>query len=350
LILTVIEISRKQLGLLLDLNILNVLIAITVLVLAVLLDLVLGDPSPNYPDKWVFKLHPTVLMGNFTKKIEPYFKNPDPKIEKFLGVLLGLTLICAFALPVFFGLWGIYNYLPFYMNIIVYGFIAVILLKMTICIKLETDWAKAAAKAIDESNLPEAKKYSHFSRRESKDLNEAQMGSAVIESMSENLIDFKLSPLMSFALFGVTGAIAFRAINTLDGMVGFKTKKHINTGWFSANLDNFVNFIPTRLTALLMIVSAAILHMDAANAWRIACRDHKKTPSRNHGWPMGAVAGALRIQLEKPGQYILGDAQEPLTGEKILGALRIRDVTIILWGLLCVAVLVLVRLFWFIPI
>ena len=160
------------------------------------------------------------------------------------------------------------------------------------------------------------------------------MGSAVIESMSENLIDFKLSPMMSFALFGVTGAISFRAINTLDGMVGFKTKEHINTGWFSANLDNIVNYIPTRLTALFMIVAAALLRMDAGNAWRIARRDHKKTPSRNHGWPMAAVAGALRIQLEKPGQYILGDAQEPLTGDKILGALQIRDVTIVLWGLL----------------
>ena len=316
-----------------ELHIINALVAITILVLAILLDLVLGDPSPNYPDKWIFKLHPTVLMGKFTKKIEPYFKNPDAKMEKFLGVLLGLTVIAAFAIPVFFGLWAIYTFIPFYVNVLVYSFIAVILVKMTICIKLETDWAKAAAKAIDENNLIEAKKYSHFSRRESKDLNGAQMGSAVIESMSENLIDFKLSPMMSFALFGVTGAIAFRAINTLDGMVGFKTKEHINTGWFSANLDNFVNFIPTRLTALFMIVAAAILRMDAANAWRIALRDHKKTPSRNHGWPMGAVAGALRIQLQKPGQYILGDAQEPLTGEKILGALRIRDVTIILWGL-----------------
>jgi adenosylcobinamide-phosphate synthase len=331
-------------------NIVSILAAIVVLCLSVLLDLVFGDPSPNYPEKWVFKLHPTVLMGKFTKKIEPYFKNPEAKIEKFLGVLLGLTVIAAFVLPVFFGLWAIYTSIPFYINILLYGFIAVILVKMTICIKLETDWAKATAKAIDESNLPEAKKYSHFSRRESKDLNGAQMGSAVIESMSENLIDFKLSPMMSFALFGVTGAIAFRTINTLDGMVGFKTKEHINTGWFSANLDNFVNFIPTRLAALMMIVAAAILRMDAKNAWRMARRDHKKTPSRNHGWPMAAVAGALRIQLEKPGQYILGDAQEPLTGEKILGALRIRDVTIILWGLLCVVVLVLVRLFWFIPI
>jgi adenosylcobinamide-phosphate synthase len=333
----------------LDLNLLNIGIAIVILVLAILLDLVLGDPSPNNPDKWVFKLHPTVLMGNFTKKIEPYFKNPNAKTEKVLGVLLGLTVIAAFTIPVFFGLWAIYTFTPFFLNILFYAIIGIILLKMTICIKLETDWAKAAAKAINESDLPEAKKYSHFSRRESKDLNGAQMGSAVIESMSENLIDFKLSPMMSFALFGVTGAIAFRAINTLDGMVGFKTKEHINIGWFSANLDNFVNFIPTRLTALFMIVAAAILGLDAKNAWRIARRDHKKTPSRNHGWPMAAVAGALRIQLEKPGQYILGDAQDILTGDKILGALRIRDVTIVLWGLLCLVVIVVVRLF-FLPI
>jgi adenosylcobinamide-phosphate synthase len=333
----------------LTLNLLSVIVATLMLALAIALDLVLGDPSPNYPDKLVFKLHPTVLMGKFTRRIESAFKNPNPKIEKYLGVLLALTVIAAFTMPVFFGLWAIYTFVPFYFNILFYSIIGIILLKITICIKLETDWAKATAKAINESNLPEAKKYSHFSRRESKDLNGAQMGSAVIESMSENLIDFKLSPMMSFALFGVTGAIAFRAINTLDGMVGFKTKEHINTGWFSANLDNFVNFIPTRLTALFMIVAAAILRMDAKNAWRIARRDHRKTPSRNHGWPMAAVAGALRIQLEKPGQYILGDAEEPLTGDKILQALRIRDVTIVLWGVLCVAVIVVVR-FFFLPI
>jgi adenosylcobinamide-phosphate synthase len=175
------------------------------------------------------------------------------------------------------------------------------------------------------------------------------MGSAVIESMAENLIDFKLSPMMSFALFGVTGAVAFRAINTLDGMVGFKDPQHINTGWFSANLDTVVNYIPTRLTALFMIVAAAILRMDAKNAWKISKRDHKKTPSRNHGWPMAAMAGALGVQLEKPGQYILGDSSKPLTGKTILGALRIRDVTIVLWALLCIAVLILVRLF-FLPI
>ncbi len=331
------------------LNLSNVLMPIVVLVLAILLDLVLGDPSPNNPDKWVFKLHPTVLMGNFTGKIEPYFKNKDPKIEKFLGILLGLTVICVFTVPVFLGLWAIYTYVPFYFNLLIYALIGIILLKMTICIKLETDWAKAAAIAIKANDLDEAKKYSHFSRRDSRTLNGSQISSAVIESMAENLIDFKLSPMMSFALFGVTGAIAFRAVNTLDGMVGFKDKEHINTGWFSANLDTVVNYIPTRLTALLMIVAAAILRKDAKNAWRVAYRDHKKTPSRNHGWPMAAMAGALRVQLEKPDQYVLGDSLEPLTGDKILGALRIRDVTIVLWGLLCVGVIVVVRLF-FLPI
>ncbi len=331
------------------LNLLTILVPVVMLLLAILLDLVLGDPSPNDPDKWVFKLHPTVLMGNFTGKIEPYFKNKNPKIEKFLGILLGLTVICTFAVPVFLGLWAIYSYVPFYFNILIYAFIGIILLKMTICIKLETDWAKAAAKAIEANDLDEAKKYSHFSRRDSRTLNGSQISSAVIESMAENLIDFKLSPMMSFALFGVTGAIAFRAINTLDGMVGFKDEKHINTGWFSANLDTIVNYIPTRLTALFMIVAAGILRKDAKNAWKIAYRDHKKTPSRNHGWPMATMAGALRVQLEKPGQYILGDSLEPLTGNKILSALRIRDVTIILWALFCVVVIVVVRLF-FLPI
>jgi adenosylcobinamide-phosphate synthase len=332
-------------------NIWAIATAIAMLVLAVLLDLVLGDPSPNYPNRLAFKLHPTVVIGNFIKKIEPAFKSPNnPRMEKLLGVFLGLTAIAAFAVPTFLCLWALYTYAPFYLNLLVYAAIGIILLKMTICIKLETDWAKATAKAINADDAAETKKYAHFSRRDSTNLNAQQMGSAVIESMSENLIDFKLSPMMAFALFGVTGAIAFRVINTLDGMVGFKTKEHINTGWFSANLDNIVNYIPTRLTALLMIVAAWILRMDAKNAWRIAKRDHHKTQSRNHGWPMAATAGALHIQLEKPDRYILGDADEPITGDKVIGALRIRDVTIVLWGLLCVAVLVLVRLYLFVPI
>jgi adenosylcobinamide-phosphate synthase len=326
------------------------LVTVSVLVLAILLDVVVGDPSPNSPWKSTYKLHPTVLMGNFTKALEVRLRHPNSRREKFNGVLLGLAVILTFSLPVFFGLWAIYTFLGafwIWLGIIAYAIVGIILLKLTICIKLETDWAKAAAKAIAFNDLEEARKYAHFSRRDSSHLEGPLISSAVIESMSENLIDFKLSPISFYAFLGVTGAIAFRAINTLDGMVGFKDKVHINMGWFSANLDNVVNYIPTRLATLLMIGAAAILGYDWRNAWRIAKRDHARTPSRNHGWPMGAIAGALRIQLVKPEQYILGDAQEPLTSDKILQALRIRDVTIVLWILLSLPVLFLVRLFVF---
>jgi adenosylcobinamide-phosphate synthase len=322
-----------------------VLLAVAVLVSAIILDLILGDPSPNYPEKTSFKLHPTVLMGKFTKALEPHFKSPDPQTAKFLGVLLALTVIATFAVPVYLGLWALYTLV----SVFVYAFFAIILLKLTICIKLETDWAKAAAKAIQQNDLTEAKKYSHFSRRDSKDLNGTQISSAVIESMAENLMDFKLSPILAFAFFGVTGAIAFRAVNTLDGMVGFKDPEHLHMGWFSANLDHVVNYIPSRLTGILIIAAAAVLGKDYKTAWAIARRDHQKTPSRNHGWPMAAMAGALRVQLEKPGQYVLGDSLEPLTPDKILLALRLRNMAVVLCILLSLPIILVTRLY-FLPI
>jgi adenosylcobinamide-phosphate synthase len=324
-------------------HIIAVLIAVAVLVLAIALDLLLGDPSPNSPEKTAFKLHPAVLMGKFTKTLESHFKSSNPNTAKLKGAFLALTVILTFTIPVYFGLWAIYTYL----SILIYAFFAIILLKLTICIKLETDWAKAATKAIEAEDLTEAKKYSHFSRRDSKDLTGSQISSAVIESMAENLIDFKLSPILSYAFFGASGAIAFKAINTLDGMVGFKDAEHLHTGWFSANLDTVVNYIPARFTAILIVIASAIIGEDHKNAWAIAKRDHAKTPSRNHGWPMAAMAGALRVQLEKPGQYILGEQTEQLTPNKILQALKIRNIAVMLCVLFVLPIIWLTRLYLF---
>jgi adenosylcobinamide-phosphate synthase len=330
-------------------NFVIMLVAVCVLVLAILLDVTVGDPSPNSPYAAYYKIHPTVLMGNFIKDLERHLKNPNPKTEKLNGVFLGLATVFAFSLPVFFGLWAIYSLIGafnIWLGIAVYAVIAVILVKFTVCIKLETDWAKAAAKAIEANDLVEARKYSHFSRRDSSNLNGSQISSAVIESMAENLIDFKLSPIIFYSFLGAAGAIAFRAVNTLDGMVGFKDNEHINIGWFSANLDHVINYIPSRLTGILIIVAAFFLGEDYKNAWRIAKRDHSKTQSRNHGWPMAAMAGALRVQFEKPGKYILGDDTEPLDSDKILRSLRIRDGTVVLCIILFLPVLVLVS--WFV--
>lgn len=335
--------------------VLVVLIAVCILVLAIVIDLLFGDIEPWKPWKKRYNLHPTVWMGMLTKKLEAHFKNPNPEIEKLNGVLLALLVIAAITVPVFLGVWFTFILLGYtWLGIVVYVITAAVILKLTICIKLETDGSKAVAKAIAAGDLTEARKYAHFSRRDARNLTGAQIASSVIESMVENLTDFKLSPFLYYASFGVPGAVAFRAVNTLDGMVGFKDAEHMNTGWFSATLDTIVNYIPARLTAALIIVAAAILGEDYKSGWRIACRDHKNVPSRNHGWQMAAIAGALHVQLEKPGKYVVGDPIEELTANKIIRALKIRDVSIVLCVLLALPIFVVVGfylpLLWGLPI
>lgn len=319
-----------------------VLLGVSVLILAVILDLIIGDPSPWKPWKRIYNLHPTVWLGFLTKKLEPYFKTGNAKLEKFGGVILALIIIAVITVPTYFGL----HYIYVFLGAAAYLIVALVLYKFTICIKLETDGAVAVAKAIEANDLVEAKKYAHFSRRDPTNLTGPQIGSAVIESMVENLTDFKLSPFIYYAFFGLPGAVAFRAINTLDGMVGFKDKEHLNTGWFSANVDNIVNYIPSRFTTVLMIISAAILGYDYKAAWRIAKRDHKRVQSRNHGWQMAAIAGALHIQLEKPGKYTVGDPTEVITPDKIMKSLKVRDLSIVLCILMVIPIIVVIGLYW----
>ena len=321
---------------------LAIIIGVSVLILAILLDLIIGDPSPWKPWKRIYNLHPIVWLGQLTKKLEPHFKTRNAKLEKFNGIILALIIIGIITIPTYFGL----RYLYLFLGAAAYLIVALVLFKLTICIKLETDGAVAVAKAIEKNDLDEAKKYAHFSRRDATNLTGPQIGSAVIESMVENLTDFKLSPFLYYAFFGLPGAVAFRAINTLDGMVGFKDKEHINTGWFSANLDNIVNYIPSRFTTVLMIISAAILGYDYKSAWRIAKRDHKRVQSRNHGWQMAAIAGALHIQLEKPGKYTVGDPLEVITSDKIMKSLKVRDLSIILCILMVIPIIVIIGLYW----
>ena len=323
--------------------IMSLLVAVSVLLIALVLDLIFGDPSPNYPERIQFRLHPTVWMGKFTNALKPIFKNPNPKMEKINGVLLGLTVIITFTLPTYFGLQIIYTYL----GVLVYVIVAAVILKLTICMKLETDWGIAAAKAIKTGDLQEARKYAHFSRRDNKELTGPQIASSVIESLAENLTDFRLSPIFYYGFFGVAGAVAFRAVNTLDGMVGFKDPEHLHIGWFSAVFDTIVNYIPARLTTILIILASAILGEDYKSAWAIARRDQTKIPSTNHGWQMASMAGALRVQLEKPGQYAVGDQIEELDSNKIIRALKIRNVAIILGILFMFPVLVLTNVYGF---
>lgn len=319
------KIEVKNLGL-------NFLIAFLILLLSLVIDFLISDPSPNTPWTLRYKVHPTVWMGKLTYRLKTVLRNPNPKIEKFNGVVLALIVIISFAVPTYI----ILKLLREYFSVIVYIIVAALILKMTICIKLETEWAYGVSNAIKNDDLIEARKYAHFSRRDSSNLNGPQIASSVIESMAENLADFRLSPLFYYGAFGTVGAVAYRAVNTLDGVIGFKDHEHINIGWFSASLDTVVNYIPTRIAAILIILASAIFGEDYRRAWKIALHDRKSVPSRNHGWTMAAMAGALNVRLEKPNQYIINADSALPSHADIIKALRIRNMVTILFIILIV--------------
>jgi adenosylcobinamide-phosphate synthase len=189
-----------------------------------------------------------------------------------------------------------------------YIVVAAVLLKSTIAIKCMLKYTMPIAEALKMKKIDCAKQWlPYIVRRDPKRLDEQHVLSAAVESIAESTTDGVTSPLFFFALFGVPGAIAFRVVNTLDSMVGYKDAVHVNIGWFSAKLDTMANFVPARVTALLMVISAALLGANWRKAWHILHRDKNKTASPNAGWTISAMAGALEVQLEKEGHYAVGD-------------------------------------------
>jgi adenosylcobinamide-phosphate synthase len=181
-------------------------------------------------------------------------------------------------------------------------------------------------------------------RRDPNTLNEKQITSAAVESIAESTTDGITAPFFFFALFGVPGAFAYRVVNTLDSMVGYKNEENKNIGWFSANLDTITNYIPARLTAYLMIAASYLLRENWRESWRILQRDKGKTVSVNAGWTISAMAGALDTQLEKQGHYALGD-DNGISPEHIKRALRVMALTSVLFGLVVVLPVLALRIY-----
>jgi adenosylcobinamide-phosphate synthase len=141
--------------------------------------------------------------------------------------------------------------------------------------------------------------------RDAAGLSAALVAAAAVESLAENLGDSIVAPLCYYAIGGLPGAVAYRAVNTLDSMIGYRGRYEW-LGKAGARLDDLLNLLPSRLAALLIVGAAAVAGEDARGAWRIALRDARLTASPNAGWPMAAMAGALGVELEKVGHYRLG--------------------------------------------
>ncbi|MBI5894054.1 MAG: cobalamin biosynthesis protein CobD, partial [Deltaproteobacteria bacterium] len=153
--------------------------------------------------------------------------------------------------------------------------------------------------------------------RETQNLSEQEIYRAVVETVSENTSDGIIAPLFYLAIGGPALALAYKDVNTLDSMVGYKNEKYKNLGWFSAKMDDAANYIPARLTALLMIISSFLLRLDWKNSLKIVWRDSRNHASPNAGWPEAAVAGALNCQLGGDNYYFGSLVKKHLIGDKI---------------------------------
>ncbi len=290
--------------------------------LAFLIDIIFGE----VPDRF----HPTLWMGTIAGRLKLKFRSNNAKLEKINGVFLCLFLLAVFVVPTYFGLLWIRELF----GRLVYVAVSAFVLQTTFAIKCMKHYTLPVAEAVEKNDFETAKKFLPFIvRRNPEELTSRHIISAAVETIAEGTTDGITSPFFYFALFGVPGAVGFRVINTLDSMVGYKDKEHINIGWFSASMDTLVNYIPTRITAILMVLSAYILRNDAKQSYKILSRDKNNTSSPNAGWTISAMAGALNVQLEKPGHYIIGDNKN-LSPQHITKALQIMITSSMLFTIL----------------
>jgi len=317
--------------------------SIIIIFFALVIDFTLGDPKN--------KFHPTVWIGSLIAKLTPSLKNSSDNLEKLGGIILiVISSITVVSLITFLDV-GINLITIDYLSIIISVIVSGILLKTTIAIKGMEKHALAVVNSLENNNITSARNsLSMIVKRNTKDLDKNHVLSGVIESISENTVDGVTGPLFYFGLFGLPGAFVYRVINTADSMIGYKTNIFKNIGWFAANCDKILNYLPSRLTGLVMIFSAMILGNDWKRSYRIMIRDGRKTESPNAGYPMAAIAGALGTKFEKIDHYSLGDGEISFSKEHVKSTIALMKVTsIIFCGIVVVpTVLLLSYLGWWI--
>jgi adenosylcobinamide-phosphate synthase len=285
-----------------------------IIIIAVIIDVIFGELPA--------KIHPVVWMGKVIDFFREYLINYRSKIS---GIILTFMAVMIFTLATYVLLHlSAFNY-------ILYILVSSIILSTTFAIKVLLTSAESMKNDIDHNIKKARKSMSYLVSRNTMELNEEDLVSATIETLTENITDSIIAPLFYAFIFGVLGAVVYRVINTLDAMVGYKTPEKIKIGWFPAKLDDVLNFIPARITGVLIVIAAAFLRLNWKNAYKIMSRDARKPDSPNSGFSMAAAAGALDIKLEKIDYYEIGDELSPLTTDKITEAVLLSKITVLLF-------------------
>ncbi|HXG13990.1 MAG TPA: cobalamin biosynthesis protein [Candidatus Nitrosotenuis sp.] len=300
-----------------------ILVPILIAAVALALDFAFGDPRN--------KLHPTAWVGKLVAWLVPFTKSSSPTKEKLGGVFVTLTVtgLVASLLLLFTIFTKLQTDLVYTITTLL---ISALLLKTTIAVKGLQRHGDLVIKSLSENNLDEARaRLSLLVKRNTKDLDRNHIVSGVLESTSENIVDGITGPLFYYSLFGLVGAFVYRTVNTIDSMVGYKNTLFANVGWFGANCDKVLNYLPARITAYLIVLAALLTGADWKNSLQTMKRDGRKTISPNAGYPMAAVAGALQTKFEKIDHYILGDGTTQLDVHHFRSAILLMKVTCILF-------------------
>ena len=280
-------------------------------VIAIALDLLIGDP--------VTPIHPVRLIGNLIKKIENllYTRDLSKRLSGFIGVIISLVTV----IVLFTTLYRIAGFIPYGKEVF-----SVLVFYSTIAIKDLAAHGMKIKKALDRNDILLARKsVGMILSRDIDNLGPDKIITGTVESMSENSSDSIIAPIFWGLILGPAGALAYRVINTMDAMWGYKNERFIDFGRAAALLDDAVNFLPARITGVLICLVSGLNGFgsgkDAGNplvtVWGIMVRDHNKTASPNAGYPEAAMAGSLGIQLGGSASYFGRIVEKPTIGNKM---------------------------------
>jgi adenosylcobinamide-phosphate synthase len=283
--------------------------ALGTLAVALLLDRLSGEyPTP---------LHPVVWMGGVISGLLRLAPAAGWWRQFLFGALLTAGVVGLSAAAAFLVI-RLASAVPF-LGLLPGAF----LLKASFALRELGAAAERVRRPVEAGDLPAAREtLRSLCSRDPSQLDGEALLAATIQSLAENTSDSFVAPLFYYLLFGVPGAVAYRAINTLDAMIGYRGKYEA-LGKVAARLDDLANLIPARLTAGLLLLAGRLTGKDVAAGWRVLRRDGAKTPSPNGGRPMAVMAGLLGVRLEKKGAYALGDPTTPLTPAAVRDAWRL---------------------------
>ena len=294
------------------------------------------------------RIHPVVIMGSVIN----FFRNLFIGIKSRISGLLLVACCTATTSMILFIIYIISSY-----NVILLFIVFSILLSSFYSVNMLLQTAIDVKNDLSESIDKARRSVSYLVSRDTDELTESFIVSAVIESLTENITDSYVAPIFYYFIFAVIIfynsfdyhlyfllliPMLYRLSNTLDAMVGYQTDELKDIGFFPAKIDDILNYIPSRIAGIFVVISAYLLKLDGKNSFKIMMRDARNCPSPNSGYTMASTAGALNIQLIKKDTYILGDDNKEIIADDISRAVSLSKMSIILFTITIIVLFTLI--------